>query len=482
MTMMLPTAAATGPIDAFLSGPLHDPMLSVCLLVFGLSAGMVALVYMLGSLLMNQKMLSWAKLELFELAYSVFLLAFILAFIGPAGSAVSSVMSSSDYYSVLCGPASPIETNPADYPEYADLPCHMRLAKHYLQYLFIDGTKIISMIYKSYGWKGMVVYGSFQFEFITEFAGVLVLNPFKGIYSLDLVVQLAAFDLVSKILMAVQFQNILLSFISYALFPTLLAIGLVFRSFFFTRRLGGLLMALAIALYFIFPMFYVLGGDVYYQIVMKSGAGWQSAIQNINFDPGGVSFYGKDRDKTPSQADATDYLSGITQFDYSENKKFALAPGEGNTMRAASKTSGAFGSQTGGNLPDICANYDMNMGSDGGPEWYNSDNLADLISGEYGQNFFSKMMDSVDNLQGSDYLSAVSYSDPSSIAGAHEWLSGSDFYSAFEPGGWIDVTARLLFFSLFFAFMGIMATIAGIKSLSATFGGDQEIAGLSRLI
>jgi len=35
---------------------------------------------------------------------------------------------------------------------------------------------------------------------------------------------------------------------------------------------------------------------------------------------------------------------------------------------------------------------------------------------------------------------------------------------------------------MFFALFSIIATIASIRSLSTTFGGDIEIAGLTRLI
>jgi hypothetical protein len=55
-------------------------------------------------------------------------------------------------------------------------------------------------------------------------------------------------------------------------------------------------------------------------------------------------------------------------------------------------------------------------------------------------------------------------------------------WEAAEPGGYIDMVSRLTFFSLFFSFLGVMATIAAVKSLSGLFGGDLEIAGLTHLI
>ena len=50
--------------------------------------------------------------------------------------------------------------------------------------------------------------------------------------------------------------------LSYAvLFPTMLVLGLVLRMFFFSRKLGGMLVALALALIFVRAAAPILGGD-----------------------------------------------------------------------------------------------------------------------------------------------------------------------------------------------------------------------------
>jgi hypothetical protein len=50
------------------------------------------------------------------------------------------------------------------------------------------------------------------------------------------------------------------------------------------------------------------------------------------------------------------------------------------------------------------------------------------------------------------------------------------------PGGVIDATARLVFFSMFFTLLSVFATVGAIKGLSPLLGGDTEIAGLTHLI
>jgi hypothetical protein len=53
---------------------------------------------------------------------------------------------------------------------------------------------------------------------------------------------------------------------------------------------------------------------------------------------------------------------------------------------------------------------------------------------------------------------------------------------AWEENGPVETLGRLTFWSLFFSLFSIIGTIAAIRSMSMTFGGDIEIAGLTRLI
>jgi hypothetical protein len=53
-------------------------------------------------------------------------------------------------------------------------------------------------------------------------------------------------------------QLYMLRFIQATLFPSLLALGIVLRTFFFTRKVGGLLIAIALGLYTVYPLMYVM--------------------------------------------------------------------------------------------------------------------------------------------------------------------------------------------------------------------------------
>jgi hypothetical protein len=53
-------------------------------------------------------------------------------------------------------------------------------------------------------------------------------------------------------------QAWMLKFIQATLFPSLLALGILLRTFFFTRKTGGLLIAVALGLYTVYPMMYIM--------------------------------------------------------------------------------------------------------------------------------------------------------------------------------------------------------------------------------
>ena len=57
-------------------------------------------------------------------------------------------------------------------------------------------------------------------------------------------------------------QAALLRFIAVTAIPVVLPIGLILRTFYFTRRLGGTLIAIAIGFFAVFPLTYVLGAQL----------------------------------------------------------------------------------------------------------------------------------------------------------------------------------------------------------------------------
>ncbi|MBI5222946.1 hypothetical protein HY990_00840 [Candidatus Micrarchaeota archaeon] len=76
-------------------------------------------------------------------------------------------------------------------------------------------------------------------------------------YLLDLDRTIQVVETLSNILSSLYAQKFFVSEISFKLAPILLGLGVVARSFFFTRRIGGLLIAVGIGVMYVFPLMYV---------------------------------------------------------------------------------------------------------------------------------------------------------------------------------------------------------------------------------
>src|SRR4030095_13818728 len=260
----------------------------------GLTTVLAACVYMLSELLQNDKMKSWAKMELSEIIYSGIIISMAISGVGLidgvvqgslgvsntgqtvggmpgcAGSSVSVwvPVSDSGHFSTgqyaacyrIC--ASGTEALIGESPDsvyHGVEPCHVRLGIWYLREVFNEAKNFGFDLYLSYIKSSMIAEFTINIEFLFEKAGFFTFTPWKGVYSMGNKIKEMVFDWTIKIMMVTKFQEVLLKFIATALFPGFFVIGALLRTFTFTRRLGGLMLAMAIAMYFIFPAFYAFG-------------------------------------------------------------------------------------------------------------------------------------------------------------------------------------------------------------------------------
>ena len=105
------------------------------------------------------------------------------------------------------------------------------------------------------------------------YTGLSILSSVKlnlGVLSIGLSSSLnpllTALDYIIEVLtaaiIAIEVQGILLKFVTIIAIPVLLPIGIVLRTFYFTRRLGGAIMAISIGLFSVFPLTYVLNASL----------------------------------------------------------------------------------------------------------------------------------------------------------------------------------------------------------------------------
>jgi hypothetical protein len=447
----------------------------------GIVTTLVSLVYVLSGFLMNEKMKTWAKMELAEIFYSAVIVAIGIGGITTMDSVlqgalgVSNVGGTTGTSNVLCygasatsawvpvliggqkvykcfdicGPTSTTESyagvsscrsNPLSV--YSGIPsCHMKLAIWYLRETFDEARDYAFDIYISYIKTSMLAEFTINIEYFTEFAGFFTFTPWRGFFSMGNKVKEMCFEWAIKIMVLTKFQEVLLRYVAVALFPALFVIGALLRTFTFTRRLGGLLLAMAIAFYFFLPAFYAFGALVMLDMKAKAFNAWYA--------------------------------------DTKANPNHIPDPPIANTMYINDNVPTLGGTVTSAEVQKELSRLDC----------LEDDVYMDMVEKGQATGIMPKLGDlSSTKPPPSDaaatgalqkaYDTTVAWKDTISKTGKFD----NFIANAWKQNGPLDALARITFWSLFFGLFSIIGTIGVIRSLSITFGGDIEIAGLTRLI
>jgi len=401
-------------------------------------------VYIMGNILMEEKMKAWAKAEVFEIIYSAILFVIIVTGVVAVDALLTSLTDVQGMTELHKPGGVVVDICAEDFGQYAESPyegvshCHIRLGIYYLHTIFTEVEDLAYNVYLSYMITSTLADFTMNFEVITEKAGMVQFNPWRGFFVLGNLIKTMIFENSIRIMMISKFQEVVLRLMEVGLFHVLLGFGVVLRSFTFTRKLGGLMMATALALYFIYPMFYAFGGLVFIKI--KEDV-WEKTREpdmpiaqylyvenNVPVLWGDGTFNAsrerEEMEKLRRQTESGELLASDRMHEISQGNAF-MATGQSQTF-------------------DFCKrDYD-----------YGPVEVIDMASKTF--EWFGEMS-------------------------THSW---ADAYvdRAFESGGFTDILARLSFFSLFSGLMAALGTIAAIKSLSPMLGGDVEIAGLTHLI
>ena len=431
------------------------PVAGACL---GIATMLVGLVYMIGSMLMNDRMKGWAKLELSEIIYSAIIIAVIATPSVGLLSVVDNIVQGAifagygysaaggggpmvwipelDKSEALCGDAIAFDKESMYHGVSG---CHMRLGMWYLHSVFKETSDLAYKEYTVYSYTSMLADFAINFEFITEASGFFTFTPWRGFFTLGNTIKSMVFDYAIKIMLITKFQEFMLAFIAKALFPALFVSGAILRTFTFTRKLGGLLLGMSIALYYVFPAFYAFGGLV--MLDMKKQVEQQPYYKAI------CDKISKDACFDPPITNAM-YINGTI-----------AVPGGGMNMDTYLKdyndaeAKGRSGRMAEMNKKDSTSKPNIDLGKQ----------LTDKEKAE-------------------NMVNAVNATDKWMEELSKKSSFDSGVFIAYKPGGPVDALSRMAFFSVFFSLFGILATIAAIRSLSITFGGDIEIAGLTHLI
>ena len=392
--------------------------------VLALVAALLGLGYMASVLLGDEKLKVWVKREVGQLGFSVIILIVIVALIGPLDAWLQFLItyggSPSWQAYVMSGPCCDPATTACITPPSLGA-CHIKVARDYLQMLY-ETARLNSISFMS---NNMVLslFGNMQVSFnlvVTESQPAFSISPFAGV-SAGADYFMILFDLSAKALMLVRAQQIMLDFLNYPVFGILLSMGLVLRMLYFTRKLGGLLVALALVSYVVFPMFYAISDAILWNFLGGTVQTWSPFGGTYNYATT-PSPFGNQGTIAPTQNQGEVFNpSNQLQFDFCSSVN--------------SGTSTSVSDLSDFNL--MRGNFESNWQKIEGGRWY--EQLGELFS--------------VGTATG-----------------------------GFGPKGPVGTLATLLVLTLVSPFLAFMTLLAAVKVFSPMIGGDVEISVLSRLI
>jgi len=233
-----------------------------------MSAFFVSIAYMLGSFLNNTAIIRWAKSELMQVFASALIIGGLLWLVGIVTALSASAVS---YTGIDCTNTAMEHTEAGE--EIALSPCHINVAQQYLQIMYENVFHEARDLLIAGSLLAAIANFNISLEMLPPPWLTFTVVPFAPLNMVYEVIALV-FDMLTKIMLMLKFQIYFLSFVWRALFPMTLVLGVVLRTFFFSRKLGGLLIAIAMGMYLAYPLtyalsYYVLGGTSLGSYVVK---------------------------------------------------------------------------------------------------------------------------------------------------------------------------------------------------------------------
>lgn len=414
--------------------PLEAVPFAIIGAAFGISVFLSSIAYMVGTALSDDRIKGWARFEVYEIFYSALLGVLIASSWGIMIGLSDDIAKSLDQQGYLFAIG-----------QMDNKPIFLTMAQTYMQeiygeiaYLYTEISKVtsVTMFLDSISYTVIAaqledVGGSVSLSLCPLFVG-----PFNFLMG-------NITEMLIRVGLIAIFQTSLLAFIK-SVMPAFIGVGFALRIPGPTRKLGGLMMAMGLMLYFMFPMFYVFGGGIYHSLEpVEKFAGMRIAKFNSYF--GTVNIFGNsieyDREFDDRLAVYEEYIkSGKLEEMNTEELEASL----------------------GSDLQKIHSNF------------YSVDTSL--------PGFIKVIIDSILSLP-----ELIGNLVCISRVGAQAWNYGllSPFVldnKLFISEIMFEILANLLFFTTIFSFMALMAVIAGIKGLSPLLGGDVEIAGLTHFI
>jgi len=457
-----------------------------------------SLTWMYASLMQKEDLKVWVKSELSNLVYSAIIIIFVFTLIDLAA-----------YLVTVLSPYTPIlnEDIGKEWNKFVIItcqnqppdnykPCHIKIAQEYLQRLSYDSEKQINTIIRLYSFYSFVASLGVGIKGIIAPGDTFGVSPFMFLVPITELLNFL-YDILLKNLMVIKAQQIILDLVHYAFFPYLLAFGVFFRLFHFTRKVGGAMIALAISFYIVFPLLYVFWGSILYSFTGPWEININSIAQTklyseVNYGIPSLPLY----DPDPNSLDYNPNCKNGKIEDGEECNEYEIITSNNPEKKQEIKILSCPPKDSSGNIipgreKDIycnwnnckCINYSIDLDFKPREQLSKQNEKLELSlkSKLYADICYEKAkQDPKDaiNLIGKmtmDFLKTVGQ-------GIIEMTQGIVATGLMGENGLIHNVAKQFIFSIIAPFISLMASLASFKVMSELLGGDVYLAGLTRLI
>ena len=416
-----------------LTGDVFQHYLGLGTLIVIIQIILVGIVYAIGKALNNSKMIAYSKQEIIQAVFSLLIIGGLFTLLTTTNSAFCLTLGLVDStYQNSCGANLNFDT-------------HLAVARLHLAQQYNNLRVLGAGILRIYDWK-MTSSGT------KINIGLLGFQPF--IYqTYDTFALKEMFSYLTTVMMLLKYQEIFMLIGGYYLFPLLLGLGLLFRSISITRELGGLLIGIALGLFYVLPYMYILS-----QVILQSNGCFgskylidASPIQITGFTIGNTIIQkGNEKDSEELIKEHIEQMK-VKDKDDDPTKIKAIAQAEviSENMEQGMSTEYTSGYEKGFINPQgvgVLTKGDLYFGAGNTGEGVN------IIGAQRNSNNYQRNRN-------------IKYNSCGNI----------------EPS-LLQIIAFHIIAVTFTSIVSIVGMISAIKEISMFLGGDTEIAGLTRVL
>lgn len=412
----------TPPLQLGLGIDYYSLIIIISGLLIMIHFGFVALSYMISKLLSNPSLEGFSKHELQQAFYSLIII----------GSVFSGILVVNNLFCVSLEQSGFTDSCfiPTQFSfEGLNGVIHLNVARSKLGLLYNDVRVLSKGTLRAYDWMDYISNLESHVG-LTKWISI----PFLAHSKVHAIIYSESFDILSGLLVFLKIQELFLIINSVYFFPPFLYFGLVLRILPFTRKLGGLLIAICLSLFFVLPYLYIAGWVV---IESAPGFGTKYIVDTSQFVLPFVSFNVMGNDDVIDSVDYSEVL---------ENQLFNERDERKEDTRDSYK-------------------YIIEKMKDDG---LIDDELNILVD------------DKNKATEIGNFLAQAKYVDSNYLqSDAANYLKQINNY---RNNSFVEIVARIVISTLFVTLVALVGTISAIKEISMFLGGDVEIAGLTRLI